>query len=220
MQAVERFSTGMKELDTVLGGGLVPGSSTLFVGRPGVGVTTLLIQAMNAVAQDARRNVLYYSGEQSAAELVFLARRLGATNENIDVVGNNGDVFKIVSIAERKKRAALVVDSVNTAFCDDVDADVNSERQIEFVAIRLAKYGKVQNAAVLMVCHAPLSLSGTSHYVEVAEHLVDTVIHLKLDPDDPAMRVLVSGKNRFGERGARETIEFGAQGFAPTTVLK
>lgn len=214
---IERISTGIPEFDHVLNGGLVRGSTTLLTGAPGTGKSTLLIQTSDGVAK-GKRSVLYTSGEQSAHDIGELGGRLGASNVEIDVLGNEGDIYKIIGHAEKKKPTVLVVDSVNTAFVDDIDSDVNSSRQIEACGNYLVSYGKTEGVALIVVCHQ--TKGGEMAGPRALEHLVDTVIYFDpVDPDEgddeeevASLRVLVSGKNRHGPTGRRSVLEMTEQG--------
>jgi DNA repair protein RadA/Sms len=207
----ERMDTGSPEFNKVLGGGLVQGSVVVVTGPPGQGKSTILLQTANTIAQ-GKKTVLYTSGEQSRDDIGFLAARLNCLNPNVDVLGNEGDIYKIVEEAEGKKPALLVVDSVNTAFMDDVEADVNSARQIEAVTNYLTSFAKTAGITILLVCH--VKKDGEMSGPKVMEHLVDAVMFFDPyfgedgdDEDDAKYRQLSSGKNRYGASGVRATVE-------------
>lgn len=211
----ERLSTGIPELDRVLGGGIVKGSPVLVTGDPGNGKSTILLQASNHIAS-AKRPVLYTAGEQSREDIGIFAKRLSALNEHVDVMGLEGDVYKIVAAAEEKKPALLVVDSINTAFMDDIDADVNTPRQIAAAGNYLTSFAKQAKIAMFIICQ--VTKDGDLAGPKNLEHLVDAIVYFdnyltdddSEDADDEELarlRVLSIGKNRFGPPGVRAMLE-------------
>ena len=220
----ERLSTGCKEFDYVLGGGIVPGSTVILTGPPGTGKTTVLIQAAGAIATATGKRVLYTSGEQNKNDIGLFAARLGILNPNIDVLGNEGDCYKITAEAERRKPVFLVVDSAQTAFVPDVGGDVGSPIQIKAVANWLTSFGKVENVSVMLVSHVNKEndLAGP----RALEHLVDAICYLEPyiseeDSEDEVeidettlatLREFVIGKNRFGPPGLRGAVEMTEKG--------
>lgn len=218
----EKLTTGIAEWDKVLGGGIVPGNSILITGPPGTGKSTILLQTANAVATE-KKPVLYTSGEQSRDDIALLASRLGMKNPYVNVMGNEGDVYKIIAEAEQYKPGLLVIDSINTAYMDDVDADVNSARQLEAVSNYVTSFGKSEKVASIIVLH--VNKDGSMSGPRVVEHLVDSVMFF--DPFEPtdeedldlytpeeiaSLRVLTSGKNRNGPTGLKEVVEMTQSG--------
>jgi DNA repair protein RadA/Sms len=230
MAPPEKISTSIKEFDKVLGGGLVPGNAVLLTGPPGTGKTTILLQTANAVATE-KRPVLYTAGEQSVDDIAGLAYRLGMVNPHVDVMGNEGDIYKIIAEAEQKKPGLLVIDSINTAFMDDVEADVNSARQLEAVSNYVTSFGKSEKVACLIVLH--VNKDGSMAGPRVVEHLVDSVMFFDpFAPEDDEdlemftheevarLRVLSSGKNRNGPSGLREMVEMTEKGLRTPSKKK
>lgn len=226
----ERISSGVPEFDKVLGGGLVPGATIVITGPPGTGKSTLLLQTANAVAREDRR-VLYTSGEQTREDFAMMASRFGTANAHVDVLGNQGDIYEIVRECESRKPSLLIVDSVNTAFVDDLESDVNSRRQIEAVANYLTSFGKSEKVAILLVVH--VGKDGDMTGPRTLEHLVDAVIYF--DPFDAPpdeddlyteeelmqLRVLTSSsKNRFGPSGTRAIVEMTQSGLITPSKRK
>jgi DNA repair protein RadA/Sms len=212
-----RIETGCPEFDKVLGGGLVPSSAILLTGPPGQGKSSLLLRVADTVAKGKKR-VLYTSGEQNAEDIGMLAQRLGCLNPNVDVMGNEGDVYNIISEAQQKKPAMLVIDSIQTAYLEDVNGDVGSAEQVAAVTKYLTSYGKTEKVALLIVGH--VNKDGNMAGPKVMEHLVDTVIFLnpfveditEADEQTANLRVLSSGKNRWGASGVREFIQMTEKG--------
>lgn len=218
----DRISTGIKEFDYVLGGGLVVGSTIVLTGPPGMGKTTVLIQAANAIATP-KKTVLYTSGEQNKQDIGIFASRLGTLNSQIDVLGNEGNAYHITSEAERRKPSLLIVDSVQTAFIEDVGGDVGSAQQIKAVTNWLTSFGKVENVIVILVSHVTkdLEVAGPKSF----EHLVDGLAFLEpyeltedsdLDGVDEtylvSLRQFAIGKNRFGPPGLISVVEMTEKG--------
>jgi len=223
LKPVERMSTGIREFDYVLGGGVVKGSIVLISGAPGTGKSTLLLQTANNIAKGPRSSVLYASGEQNQRDLLLYAERVGAIgNEHLDIIQQD-EVYKIIDAAEERKPALLIIDSVNAMYIDDVDADVNSARQIEAIGNLVTSFAKKEEVAVLVVAHQ--AKDGSIRAPQVLVHLVDTVVYFDPcvpDDDDEAsvdttLRVLETGnKNRYGESNVRKLLEMTAEGLKST----
>jgi DNA repair protein RadA/Sms len=223
----ERLATGIPEFDRVLGGGVVKGSPVLLSGDPGNGKTTLLIQVASFIAS-AKRSVLFTAGEMSREDVGFFAKRTNSMSEYVDVMGNEGDVYKIVAAAEEKKPALLIVDSINTAFMDTIDADVNTPRQIAAAGNYLTSFAKQAKIAMFIVCQ--MTKDGDLAGPKNLEHLVDAIVYFDNlpagddeDEDDEelaAMRVLSIGKNRFGPPGIKALLEMTEQGLKTPSKRK
>lgn len=189
--------------------------------------TTVLLQASQTVAESTKRPVLYTSGEQNADDVGIFAARLGIKSELIAVRGNEGDVYKITSEAERLKPALIVCDSVQTAFVSDVGGDVGSAEQIKAVTNWLTSFGKVEKVSVIIVCH--VNKDGEMAGPRVMEHLVDAICYLDPyggpdgeDEDEDegetdleflaSLREFSIGKNRFGAPGLRAVVQMTSRG--------
>ena len=195
-----RLSLGIGELDRVLGGGLVPGSLVLLGGEPGIGKSTLLLQAAAGLARGAAGDggVLYASGEESPGQIRLRATRLGllggASGERIQVLAEH-DVGRIVEVARSSRPALVIVDSIQTATVEELDGAAGSVGQVRESALRLMDLAKGDGIAVVLVGH--VTKDGSIAGPKTLEHLVDAVISLEGERH-AAMRLLRAAKNRFG----------------------
>jgi DNA repair protein RadA/Sms len=195
-----RLSLGIAELDRVLGGGLVPGSLVLLGGEPGIGKSTLLLQAAAGLARSGigSSDVLYASGEESPGQIRLRATRLGvlsgASGEGIQVMAEH-DVGRIVEVARDTRPALVIVDSIQTATVDELDGAAGSVGQVRESALRLMDLAKGDGIAVILVGH--VTKDGSIAGPKTLEHLVDAVVGLEGERH-AAMRLLRATKNRFG----------------------
>jgi len=218
--AVPRLQVGIDELDRVLGGGLVAGSLVLLGGEPGIGKSTLLLQAAAGIAEgsgpradgSADGRVLYATGEESTGQVRLRAARLGLltgpAGERIDVVAES-TVERIVELATKRPPAVVVVDSIQTATVDELDGPAGSVGQVRESTLRLMELAKGEGVAVVLVGH--VTKDGSIAGPKTLEHLVDAVLNLEGERY-AALRVLRATKNRFGstdEVGVFEMVEAG-----------
>jgi DNA repair protein RadA/Sms len=195
-----RISLGIGELDRVLGGGLVPGSLVLLGGEPGIGKSTLLLQAAAGLTRGpaGEAGVVYASGEESPTQIRLRAARLGlldgASGEGINVIAEH-DVGRIADIARAMRPALVVVDSIQTATVDELDGAAGSVGQVRESALRLMDLAKRDGIAVVLVGH--VTKDGSIAGPKTLEHLVDAVIGLEGERH-AAIRLLRATKNRFG----------------------
>ncbi|TYZ57945.1 hypothetical protein PybrP1_003573 [[Pythium] brassicae (nom. inval.)] len=195
-----RIKLPERELNWVLGGGLVPGSLTLVAGNPGVGKSTLALQIANMLALgDAPRDVLYVSGEESALQVKMRADRLGAVSDRL-FVASETNIDAILEMIERRGDsaggfAAVVVDSIQTVYAEEIPSAAGSVNQVKECTLRLLRLAKLRSVPVLLVGH--VTKSGDIAGPKVLEHIVDTVVQLDGDPQS-ARRFLRCQKNRFG----------------------
>jgi DNA repair protein RadA/Sms len=187
-----RLSTGSGELDRVLGGGLVPGSVTLIGGDPGIGKSTLMLQA--AAALNALGAVLYATGEESVKQVALRARRLGLEAATARLIAETC-VEDIVGTASTLKAHVLIVDSIQTMHSDRVEAAPGAVSQLRECTAELVRFAKSSGTAVLLVGH--VTKEGQIAGPRVLEHMVDTVLYFESDTGS-RFRVLRSVKNRFG----------------------
>jgi DNA repair protein RadA/Sms len=218
--AVPRLQVGIDELDRVLGGGLVAGSLVLLGGEPGIGKSTLLLQAAAGIAEGSATHadgpadgrVLYATGEESTGQVRLRAARLGLLSgpagERIDVVAES-TVERIVELATKRPPAVVVVDSIQTATVDELDGPAGSVGQVRESTLRLMELAKGEGVAVVLVGH--VTKDGSIAGPKTLEHLVDAVLNLEGERY-AALRVLRATKNRFGstdEVGVFEMVEAG-----------
>jgi DNA repair protein RadA/Sms len=189
----ERIAVPIGELDRVLGGGLVPGSLVLIGGDPGIGKSTLVLQAAAALATDALP-VLYVSGEESAQQVKLRADRLGIRGDQVLVLPET-NLEEILSAAEATSPRLLIVDSIQTMYLEDVTSAAGSVAQVRECTARLMQWAKPRQTPVLIVGH--VTKEGTIAGPRVLEHMVDAVLYLEGDRYHQ-YRILRAVKNRFG----------------------
>jgi DNA repair protein RadA/Sms len=187
-----RISSGSAELDRVLGGGLVAGSVTLIGGDPGIGKSTLMLQAAAALA--AAGPVLYATGEESIKQVALRARRLALADSTARLVAET-QVEAIVQTASSLKARALIVDSIQTMYSERIDTAPGAVSQLRECTAELVRFAKTSGTAVLLVGH--VTKEGQIAGPRVLEHMVDTVLYFESDTGS-RFRVLRSVKNRFG----------------------
>jgi DNA repair protein RadA/Sms len=210
---VPRLSVAIGELDRVLGGGFVPGSVVLVGGEPGIGKSTLLLQAAaGVVAGGPQRTALYATGEESAAQVRLRASRLGLLDgpagSRVRVIAES-DVGAIVEAARSERPAIVVIDSIQTSTVDDLDGPAGSVGQVRESALRLMELAKGEGIVVVLVGH--VTKDGSIAGPKTLEHLVDAVLNLEGERY-AALRLLRATKNRFGstdEVGVFEMRELG-----------
>jgi DNA repair protein RadA/Sms len=205
-----RLSTGIGEFDRVLGGGLVPGTIVLIGGDPGIGKSTLMLQALSGMAS-LKRKTLYVSGEESVRQLMLRSRRLGTTSEdNLWVVAET-DVESILGIAESEKPDVIVVDSIQTMFSPDISSTPGSVSQVRDSAMRLMFLAKNTNIPVMLVGH--VTKDGAIAGPRLLEHMVDTVLYFEGDRNH-VFRILRAVKNRFGSTNEIGVFEMKEKGLS------
>jgi DNA repair protein RadA/Sms len=187
-----RLTTGSSELDRVLGGGLVPGSVTLIGGDPGIGKSTLMLQA--AAALNSLGPVLYATGEESLKQVALRGRRLGLEAAAAQLIAETC-VEDIVGAASGLAARALIVDSIQTMYSERIDAAPGAVSQLRECTAELVRFAKATGTAVLLVGH--VTKEGQIAGPRVLEHMVDTVLYFESDTGS-RYRVLRSVKNRFG----------------------
>ena len=213
---VDRMPVGIGELDRVLGGGLVPGSLVLVGGEPGVGKSTLLLQAAAGVAAGGPvpRPVLYVTGEESAAQVRLRAGRLGVAagiaGTSIAVLAE-GEVGRIAEVARATSPALVIVDSIQTITVEELDGPAGSVGQVRESALRLMDLAKGEGIAVILVGH--VTKDGSIAGPKTLEHLVDAVLELGGERSG-TLRLLRASKNRFGSTEEIGVFELGEHGLA------
>ena len=201
-----RFSTGMGELDRVLGGGAVAGSLVLVGGAPGIGKSTLLLQICNSLC--AGRSVLYVSGEESERQLKLRAIRLGVSPEELYILSETR-LSDILESVEEIKPDILIVDSIQTLYNEANESSPGSISQVKDCTMTMMQLSKAQGITVFVVGH--INKDGAIAGPKVLEHMVDCVLYFEGDPNS-SYRLLRAAKNRFGstnEIGVFEMMDTG-----------
>ncbi|HET6464510.1 MAG TPA: DNA repair protein RadA [Nitrospiria bacterium] len=188
----DRFSTGMSELDRVLGGGVVAGSMVLIGGDPGIGKSTLLLQAFQKISQD--RPVLYVSGEESPHQIKIRGERLGVDSKNLLILSETS-LEEILKTAQSLRPRAMVIDSIQTVYTGQITSAPGSVSQIRESAAQLMIHAKQTNTPTFLVGH--VTKDGSIAGPRILEHMVDTVLYFEGDKGHP-YRILRAVKNRFG----------------------
>ena len=203
---VERVSTQIKELDRVLGGGIVSGSVTLVGGDPGIGKSTILIQAISNLTRDLK--TLYISGEESAEQIKLRAERLKLKLDQINII-TEVNLELIIETFLNQKPDLVVIDSIQTLFTESFSSPPGSVTQVRECASQLTRYAKNNNCSVIIVGH--VTKEGAIAGPRILEHIVDTVLYFEGD-NSSTHRMIRSIKNRFGsvnEIGIFAMTEFG-----------
>ena len=186
-----RFSTGMGELDRVLGGGAVKGSLVLVGGAPGIGKSTLMLQICGTLCRENK--VLYVSGEESVSQLKLRAQRLNVASENLFVLSET-DLGSVIEEA-RQDYDILIVDSIQTLYNSDLDSAPGSVGQVKECTLRLMELAKGSAVTVFVIGH--VNKEGSIAGPKVLEHMVDCVLYFERD-QHMSCRILRAAKNRFG----------------------
>ncbi len=202
-----RAQTGISELDRVLGGGLVAGSVCLVGGEPGVGKSTLLLQAAGALAAMGKKTLMV-SAEESAQQVAMRAERLAVAGPGITLVADE-DVDRILAAAAADLPNLMVVDSIQTVSVSEISGGPGGVAQVRESAARLIRFAKEQGVATVLVGH--VTKDGTIAGPKLVEHMVDVVLYLEGDPDR-GLRALRCLKNRYGATHVVGMFEMTADG--------
>ncbi len=217
-QDVARLTTGNAELDRVLGGGLVPASATLIGGEPGIGKSTLLLQAAAALALHGRK-VLYFSGEEATAQVRMRAQRLGLESAPVKLAAETNLANILATIEDARGADLVIIDSIQTLWADALDAAPGSASQVRAATQTLIRYTKSAGPALFLVGH--ITKEGQIAGPKIIEHMVDTVLYFEGDRGQ-TFRLLRAVKNRFGpadEIGVFEMAETGLKVVANPSEL-
>ncbi|HEX2303650.1 MAG TPA: DNA repair protein RadA [Gaiella sp.] len=217
VEEATRMTTGVPELDRVLGGGLVPASLVLLGGEPGVGKSTLLLSALGAVARSGRRALLV-TGEESVAQVRLRAERLGGADDVAILAETELDA--VCATLERDAPDVCVIDSVQTLYASELGSAPGSVAQVREAAARLLRVAKQSGVATILVGH--VTKDGAVAGPRVLEHLVDCVLQFEGDRYH-AHRILRAAKNRFGSTNELGVFEMTASGLVgvpdPSTLF-
>src|SRR5688572_29353084 len=214
---IERTPTGLDELDRVLGGGIVDGGVTLIGGDPGIGKSTLLLQAVDAL-QRAGRNAIYVTGEESGAQVALRSRRLGLPQSQVQVLAEI-QLEKILATLDATRPAIAVIDSIQTVYSDQLTSAPGSVAQVRECAAQLTRTAKARGIAVVLVGH--VTKDGAIAGPRVLEHIVDTVLYFEGDTHS-SFRLVRAIKNRFGavnEIGVFAMTERGLKGVTNPSAI-
>lgn len=202
-----RMSTGMKELDRVLGGGIVKGALMLVGGDPGIGKSTLLLQVCRNLAQ-ASAYVLYISGEESLRQIKMRAERIGSFPDNLELLSEtNLDLIR--EVIERKKPQVVVIDSIQTMYREEVGSAPGSVSQVRESTAVLMQIAKGLGISIFVVGH--VTREGTVAGPRTLEHMVDTVLYFEGENHE-SYRILRGVKNRFGSTNEIGMFEMRTEG--------
>ena len=214
---LERASTGVAEFDRVLGGGLVGGAVVLIGGDPGIGKSTLLLQALAAMSEHQR--VLYVTGEESADQVALRARRLGLSHANVDLLAEiRLDVIE-TAFQQAPLPAVVVIDSIQTVYTGELSSAPGSVSQVRECAAQLTRLAKQTGVPIVMIGH--VTKDGALAGPRVLEHIVDTVLYFEGDTHS-SFRLVRAFKNRFGavnELGVFAMTDRGLRGVANPSAL-
>lgn len=213
---VPRFSSGIDEFDRVLGGGLVGGGVVLIGGDPGIGKSTLLLQALSNLS--ATRSVLYVSGEESGSQIALRAHRLGIESQNLALLAEI-QLERIQATIETEKPEVVVIDSIQTLYSEALTSAPGSVAQVRECAAQLTRIAKRLDVTTILVGH--VTKEGALAGPRVLEHIVDTVLYFEGDTHS-AYRLVRAFKNRFGavnELGVFAMTEKGLRGVANPSAL-
>ena len=203
----ERVATGMKELDRVLGGGIVPGSLTLVGGDPGIGKSTILLQTCRFLG-NAGHSVLYISGEESLKQIKLRAERIGTFTDDVQLLcETNLDIIE--EVIKKVKPEIVIIDSIQTMYSEDVGSAPGSVSQVREATSVLMQIAKGLEISVFIVGH--VTKEGTVAGPRVLEHMVDTVLYFEGDRH-ASYRILRGVKNRFGSTNEIGVFEMREQG--------
>ena len=205
--SLERFKTGIGEIDRVLGGGLVPGSLVLLSGEPGIGKSTLVAQIASALGQ--KQAAVYVSGEESAAQVKSRLDRLGCDLKNLRFISETS-VEKIIASVLNLKPSILIVDSIQTVYSSLIPAEAGGVSQIRAATIKFLELAKENDIAVFLIGH--ITKDGTVAGPKSLEHIVDTVLYLENEANNNYC-LLRAAKNRFGSVNELGVLEMTGTGF-------
>ncbi len=206
----ERLVFPFPEVNRVFGAGLVPGTVALIAGEPGIGKSTLLLQLL---LQTEKIRALYCSGEESLQQVKLRADRIGS-RQSTCLFTDETDVDKLIHIAKETEAQVVVVDSIQTAFCDELDSVAGSITQIRDSAARIIRYAKSNQVAFLLVGH--ITKSGNIAGPMILEHMVDVVLQFEGDQNN-FYRILRARKNRFGSTQEIGVFEMKQEGLREVT---
>jgi len=211
---ITRFSSGSKELDLVLGGGIVPGSLTLIGGSPGIGKSTLLLKIAGNLAKQ-KKQVLYVSGEESAGQIKLRADRLNANEKDVYLLPEI-NLQTILAEIKSKKYQFIIIDSIQTLYSDATPSAPGSVTQVRTITFELMRVAKSLDIPIFIIGH--ITKDGSIAGPRVLEHMVDTVLYFEGDPNSE-LRLLRGFKNRFGSTNEVGIFEMSKNGLLDAETM-
>jgi len=209
---VYRYSSLDKELDGVLGGGIVPGSLTLIGGSPGVGKSTLLLKVASNIAS-TDKNVLYVTGEESSGQIKLRANRLSSNNDSLYLLSEIR-LEQILLELEHREYEFLIIDSIQTIYSENITSAPGSVTQVRQITFELMRIAKEKDIAIFIIGH--ITKEGSIAGPRVLEHMVDTVLYFEGDSSQE-LRILRGFKNRFGPTSEIGVFEMRSDGLVSAT---
>ena len=211
-EEVFRFSSLDNELDTVLGGGIVPGSLTLIGGSPGVGKSTLLLKVGSNIAS-TNKDVLYVTGEESTSQIKLRANRLKSNHDSLYLLSEIR-LEQILIELEHRKYDFLIIDSIQTIYSENITSAPGSVTQVRQITFELMRIAKEKGIAIFIIGH--ITKEGSIAGPRVLEHMVDTVLYFEGDSSQE-LRILRGFKNRFGPTSEIGVFEMKSEGLVSAT---
>jgi DNA repair protein RadA/Sms len=211
---VTRFASGSRELDLVLGGGIVSGSLTLIGGSPGVGKSTLLLKIAGNLARTSQK-VLYVSGEESAGQIKLRANRLDANHDNLYLLAEI-NLSSVMHEINQTPYNFIVIDSIQTLYSDDTPSAPGSVTQVRTITFELMRLAKSLDTPIFIIGH--ITKDGSIAGPRVLEHMVDTVLYFEGDANSE-LRLLRGFKNRFGATNEVGIFEMNKEGLNDATSM-
>ena len=207
LSPTKRISTGIENLDLVLGGGLVPGSLTLIAGEPGVGKSTLLLE----LARETKLNLFYFSGEESEDQIALRAQRMKIVGKNL-FVKRQTDIEIVCAYLEKYSIDILIIDSIQTMQLKSDGNQLTGTHQLRYLALILMEAARTSEVPIIMTGH--VSKDGSIGGPRFLEHMVDVMLYFELDRSNH-YRIMRAIKNRFGNIGEVALFEMHATGLKP-----
>ncbi len=205
--SLSRLQTNIKEIDRVLGGGLVPGSLVLLSGEPGIGKSTLVAQIASSL--EKKSSVIYVSGEESASQIKDRLERLRCDLDNLQFISET-NVEKICTTALNSSSQVMIIDSIQTVYSALIPSEVGSVSQIRAATVKFLELAKQNNITVILIGH--ITKDGQVAGPKSLEHIVDTVLYLESEASNNYC-LLRATKNRFGSVNELGVLEMTSQGF-------
>ena len=213
-EEIFRFSSKSKELDGVLGGGVVPGSLTLIGGSPGVGKSTLLLKVGGDIASSGK-NVLYVTGEESTSQIKLRANRLDSNQDTLFLLSEIR-LEQVLIELEHRDYSFIIIDSIQTLYSENISSAPGSVTQVRQITFELMRIAKDRNIAIFIIGH--ITKEGSIAGPRVLEHMVDTVLYFEGDSSQE-LRILRGFKNRFGPTSEIGVFEMRIDGLVSATDI-